>query len=161
MNKQVLEIQKQNALDAFNNANDDGKKLLSALFGNDVFSLKITDRIKTFEDVLSVCPPSNNIKHLLDYNGVDNDFLAAQAFAKITLIAKALNEGWQPDWANTNQYKYYPFFKHQSGFGLSYDVYGDWNADTTCGSRLCFKSAELAEYAGKQFADIYNTFLSL
>ncbi len=161
MNKQVLEIQKQNALDAYNNATDDGKKLLRTLFGNDVFSLKITDRIKTFEDVVKVCPPPANVQILLDYNGVYADMLAAQAFAKITLIAKVLNEGWQPDWSNTNQYKYYPFFKHQSGFGLSFDVYVRWCSGTYCGSRLCFKSAELAEYAGKQFADIYNTFLSL
>jgi hypothetical protein len=157
----TLEIQKQNALDAYNNANDDGKKLLSTLFGKDVFIMKITDRIKTFEDALKVCPPTDNVKILLDYNGVDADMLAAQAFAKLTLIGRALNEGWQPKWEDTDQYKYYPYFKHQGGFGLADGDYGYGYTSAGVGSRLCFKNATLAEYAGKQFADIYNTFLSL
>lgn len=29
------------------------------------------------------------------------------------------------------------------------------------GSRLCYKSRELAEYAATQFADIYNDFLTI
>jgi hypothetical protein len=46
----------------------------------------------------------------------------------------------------------------ESGSGLSYDVYDYWRAVASVGSRLCFKSRELAEYAGKQFIDIYTDF---
>ena len=44
--------------------------------------------------------------------------------------------------------------------GVSYaDAYNDSaNVDASCGSRLAFKNEELAEYAGKQFIDIYADF---
>jgi len=28
---------------------------------------------------------------------------------KMSIIVKALNEGWEPDWDNDNEPKYYPF----------------------------------------------------
>jgi len=46
-----------------------------------------------------------------------------------------------------------------SGSGLAYDGYGTRVSDTSVGSRLCFKSSELAEYAGRQFQDIYKEFM--
>ncbi len=84
------------------------------------------------------------------------------AYAKLFIIAEALNEGWVPNWADTNQSKYYPWFyfkedkKALSGFGLSYLVCVDGHSDSGVGSRLCFKSRELGEYAGKQFIKIYE-----
>lgn len=159
MSKQTLKIQTANALSAFNIANAEGKKLLTALFGNDVFSQKITDRVKTFEDacaIIGVDPGDYAIS-----TSATKDDCSINAYAKLIIIARALNEGWQPDWSNSSQYKYVPYFTHKGGFGLSYDDCGLWRALTHVGSRLCFKSGELAEYAGKQFVDIYNTFLSL
>jgi hypothetical protein len=75
------------------------------------------------------------------------------------VICRVLNEGWSPDWNNSSEYKYYPWFK-MSGLGLSYDGYGFTHSDTYVGSSPCFKSSELAEYAGKQFISIYKDFLS-
>jgi hypothetical protein len=159
MSNKVLEIKKENAVNAFNTANDEGKKLLTTLFGNDVFSLKITDRVKSFEDACKIVGVDAG-----DYEmptTATKDDCSINAYAKLIIIAKALNEGWQPSWEDTNQYKYYPYFKHKNGFGLSYDGYGYWATCTYVGSRLCFKNSELAEYAGTQFENIYNTFLSL
>jgi hypothetical protein len=48
----------------------------------------------------------------------------------------------------------------RSGFGFAF---GDWANSYTYadhGARLCFKTSELAEYAGKQFEGIYREFLS-
>jgi hypothetical protein len=51
---------------------------------------------------------------------------ALNAYAKLFIIAEALNEGWVPDWADSDQYKYYPWLlvkkntKNPSGFGLSF-----------------------------------------
>ena len=85
--------------------------------------------------------------------------LASQAHLKIQIIAKALNEGWYPNWNDTNEYKYYPWFKASPGVGFSFSDYDFALTRSTVGSRLCFKSRDLAEYAGKQFIDIYNQFL--
>lgn len=45
------------------------------------------------------------------------------AHYKLVIISEALNAGWQPDWSNWNEYKYFPWFevkKTPSGFGFSY-----------------------------------------
>jgi hypothetical protein len=87
---------------------------------------------------------------------------ALNAYAKLFIIIEALNEGWQPDWNNDDEYKYYPWLwvkpnvKNPSGFWLSCDGCGYGDSGTSVGSRLCFKSRELAEYAGKQFQGIYE-----
>ncbi|WP_317899446.1 hypothetical protein [Aurantibacillus circumpalustris] len=119
-------------------------------------NLKITDRVKNFADAFRIAGASNDLKTILDYNGQDKDMIAAQAHAKVGIIAKALNEGWFPDFSNSNQVKYYPWLKYSPGVGFSCGVCVGDNADSGVGSRLCFKSEELARYAAEQFKDIYN-----
>ncbi|WP_052237523.1 hypothetical protein [Myroides sp. A21] len=119
----------------------------------------IKERLKTFEDVLK----EKNMT-LEYFNEISEELLPDElAYRKLKLIAGVLNEGWEPDWSNSNEYKYYPWFKmgSPSGVGFSYDGYDRWYAGSNVGSRLCFKSSELAEYAGKQFTDIYKDFLTL
>lgn len=86
------------------------------------------------------------------------------AHYKLTVIARALNEGWLPNWADSDECKYFPWFdveedeKKPSGFGLSYGVCGDRGTYTFVGSRLCFKSRELAKYAAEQFIELYEDY---
>jgi hypothetical protein len=118
---------------------------------------KITDRIKTFEDAAQCIDP---IEFVITCrrNGDAPDEIA---YKKLKIICRALNEGWTPDWSDSSQPKYFPWFKYNSGFGFSITLCDYWYSATTVGSRLCFHSAELAEYAGKQFQKEYNEFLSL
>ncbi len=119
----------------------------------------IKERIKNFDDVLLVLEiiPRDFAKQC---ESLSKDEVA---YRKIKLIAQALNEGWTPDWTDGNWNKYYPWFKmgSPSGVGFSYYVFDRWNACSHVGSRLCFKSSELAEYAGKTFESIYKEFLTL
>jgi len=153
---ETLSIEKKNAQNAFKKANKEVKALLVELFGEKTFSEKITDRVKTFEDAWELVEVSSNQDILLKYNGQDGDMIAAQAYLKLSIIAKALNEGWKPDWTNSSEYKYYPYFNMSSGFGLSCDGYDDPDSYSVIGSRLVFKTAELAKYAGTQFEAIYK-----
>ncbi len=121
----------------------------------------ITEKVKTFEDACAIEAPSEDVSNLLSYKGQDKDLLAAQAWAKMNHIRKVLNEGWEPDWMNSNQWKFYPWFKMNTGSGLSYGDYGYVFSTSHVGSRLCFKTSELAEYAGTQFLDIYKLFMTL
>ncbi|NYJ27542.1 hypothetical protein [Allomuricauda sp. ARW1Y1] len=118
----------------------------------------ITERIKSFDDVLG-------------YHGLEKEEFEEElesmstdevAYRKVKLVAEALNEGWQPDWTNSSEYKYFPWFKMggSSGSGFAYGDYANWNTDSYCGSRLCFKSSKLAKHAGEQFTDIYKDFLT-
>lgn len=154
---ETLTISKANALTAWGNASDKLKKVLENLFGKETFeNIKITDRVKTFEDALAIVGASDNLKTLLDYNGLDKLMLSSVAFAKLSIIAEALNEGWSPDWENNNENKYYPWFKHKSGFGLSYGGYDGWDTYAGVGSRLCFANRETAKYAAETFMELYE-----
>ena len=157
-----LEVTQSNAMKAYNSANTNGKKLLADLFGAEVFNQKITDRVKLFEDACELL----GIDPTKVCTGKPDDVLvydskSITAYRKLIIIARALNEGWTPDWNDTNQYKWYPYFKFKAGFGFSRTYCAYWLSHTTVGSRLCFKSEELAQYAGKQFEAIYQEFLTL
>lgn len=145
-----------NVLKAYKGADASGKKLLKDLAGDQVdFDQKITDVIKTFEDAceaLNINPASLQ----LDVLEAMEDGKALVAFKKLSIIRQALNEGWTPDWSNSNETKYYPWMKYVPGSGFSFHVFGYGGTASVVGSRLCFKSRELAEYAGKQFRDLYN-----
>lgn len=85
---------------------------------------------------------------------------------KLEVIAAALNDGWSPDWNDTNQYKYYPYFyieprKNGANAGLSFAYTNDAASSSGAyvGSRLCFNDPETARYAGKQFTELYEQLL--
>jgi len=153
----TLQIDEKNARALYKGASKEFKATLEDTFGKEFFSGKITDRIKTFKDAcveLFIEPE----EVLIDLQGSAS--ADEVAYRKLKVIAAALNEGWSPDWKDSSEYKYYPWFEYSrsgSGFVCS---------DTFCthtyamiGSRLCFKSSDLAKYAGTQFIDIYNKYL--
>lgn len=158
----TLQIDETKAKQFYKGATAEFKAVLEDSFGKIFFQDKITDRVKTFEDALLVVGKiTENVELLIRYNGIDKDMIAVVAFMKLTIIAKALNEGWQPNWDNSNEYKYYPWFDMRSGVGFSYTYYDYWLSITSVGSRLCFKNKELSEYAGKQFLPLYKDLLTL
>ena len=137
--------------------------------------LLITERVKTFNDVCTVlgtseaafnewigkmglvissdCSAENTpmVKHIK----------AAIATIKLRMIAEVLNEGWAPDWSDYGQYKYTPYFEaNKDNTGLVYTYVDFWFTRTYVGSRLCFVSRDIAQYAATQFADIYADFLN-
>lgn len=157
---ETLQINKANALKAFNKAGTEVKELLTALFGKETFSQKVTDRVKTFEDAcneLGIDP--NRILHLGNEHH-RQDIVSLNAYQKLIIIARALNEGWTPDWTDRSQYKYYPWLEY-SGSGFSGTDCDISSSAAAVGSRLCFKSVELAKYAGTQFEKEYNEFFNL
>jgi len=90
----------------------------------------------------------------------DSDFASHQ----INVIADALNGPDEFDYANHNQNKYYPWFwwkqDRAGGPGFSSRGYGCDFSDSCVGARHSFRTRELAKFAGTQFEDIYNRFLS-
>jgi len=119
---------------------------------------QITEVIKSYEDACKMLDidPVLSLPFSDDQEG---DQLAINATFKLMKIAKALNEGWTPDWQDNDQRKYYPWMDmeddNRSGLGLSFSVCGSADSLSAVGSRLCFKSRELAEYAGRQFVGLY------
>ena len=149
----TLQIDEKNARKLYPSASAEFKATLEDTFGKEFFSQKITDRVKTFDDACEVLGINR-----LTFS--DSDTPDEIAYKKIKIIVKALNEGWAPNWDNSSEYKYYPWFDMtKNGFS---GVFSDrWFACTTVGSRLCFKNAELAKYAGTQFNSIYKDFFHI
>lgn len=111
-----MEIKQENIIAAYNTADDNGKRIIAALFGEEAVQAAttsdkrpVTDRIKTFEDA---CKELGE-EHLFvkQYNSnemadVDTDL---DAYLKLRIICAALNEGWKPRFIE-NEYRWYPWF---------------------------------------------------
>lgn len=109
------------------------------------------------------------------------------AYTRLAIIAEALNEGWRPEYTE-DEYRYYPWFglytqeeyddmddedkeccrfvgrSHSYANAYGGLVYANANSgsaysNTYIGSRLAFKSRELAIYCGKQFLEIWINYL--
>lgn len=118
--------------------------------------------IKTFEDAckaLGIEPTlpdfsSSPVKHQKAFT----------AHYKLVIIAEAINAGWQPNWADTDEYKWqlWPDVEEvegsASGFGLSYDGYAYRGTITVVGSRLCFKDREKAKYCFETFKTLWEDY---
>lgn len=125
---------------------------------------EITDRVKTYEDACKVLGVEPINEQNAKAQGFRSDEIARR---KLETIAAALNEGWKPDWNNTDQYKYYPYFyiqenakgKGSAGLSCASANAAATNAAATVGSRLCFYASRLARYASNQFTDLYEQIL--
>lgn len=120
---------------------------------------EVIERVKSFDDVLLELSISSQVFDE-KVRELEPD---EKAYIQVKHIVKALNEGWEPNWEDSNQYKYYPWFEmgSPSGSGFSYGDFVCWFAASYAGSRLCFKSRELAVYAGKQFEQLYKEYFVL
>lgn len=77
----------------------------------------------------------------------------------IPTIVKAYNEGWEPNWNNSNEYKYYPYFK-RVGSAWSFDgSFGDYSFSGLPGC-FYYKNRDILMEACKKFQDIYNDWLN-
>lgn len=192
-----IEIERSKLMEAYKAANDEQKQLLINLYGKDIFKpADVRERIKTFEDACreldSRCEDNHPLVsefEVLQGYFCENDNLSKDilAYLQLRIICAALNEGWEPTFAN-EEYRWYPWFviytkdelarmdeeKRRRVVGRSSSnayafgglvyasaYYASSSSDSGDGSRLAFKSEELADYAGKQFIEIYADFVAL
>ncbi len=141
-------IDKKEALKRLSSLENEAKELRKIIDT----PVKITDRVKTFEDACEVLGIESF--HESFQEGTPDEI----AYKKLKVIVAALNEGWKPNWNNLNEAKWQPYFDMR-GSGLVFHAADIWYSITAVGSRLCFRSRELCEYAGKQFQSIYNDYL--
>ena len=131
------------------------KKELTAEFGAKAFEKRTFEDIRTFEDAceeLGIDPQT--VVH-------ENDTPDEAAYKKLKIVVRAINQGWTPDWNNSNQYKWWPYFNLSSGSGFS-RTGSDYDFGLTCvGSRLCFESEAKSNYAAKQFNELYKQFFTI
>ena len=134
------------------------KAVLTETFGEKAFKPKDYTDIKTFDDACQACGLSEKeFNDRFNSLGLDNDTVN---YEKSKIIVKAINQGWTPDWNDSDQRKWYPWFEVvSSGFGFSFTTYYCTLTITTVGSRLCFETSDKCKYAATQFIEIYKQFL--
>lgn len=109
MNSQIT-INKENILNAYNQASGEQKALLENMFGKDMFQPQdIKERVKTFDDAVVIL--ENDNQAVIDYYAIAEKTCTEDilAFAKLRVIAEALNEGWKPKF-DGDECRYYPWF---------------------------------------------------
>lgn len=176
--KEKLEIQRANAINAYNKADENGKQLLKDLFGEEAFNFNYKD-VNSYERACAIIGEEpvdfEELNDTLESNGFEPLSAHEIAYKKLATIAKALNLGWCPNWADFDEYKYYPWFdlkkedtpagvgSASSGAGLGVSVldssYVASTSGATFGGALASESREIAIYFGKQFAEIWQDYL--
>lgn len=76
-----------------------------------------------------------------------------KAFEKECMIVAYYNKGWKPDFSNSKEYKYYPWFC-MDDFRLSLVDY--YYANSSCSARAMFKSESDCRNAVKEFFDVFK-----
>jgi len=154
----TLQIDEKNARKLYKTASAEFRQTLEDTFGKDFFTGKITDRIKTYEDACAELGIDPIDVEIMKYAGFTDDEIT---YRKIKTITESLNESWKPNWNDSNQKKWIPYFNTVSplgiAFGATYCAYSKPHAGHS--SRLCFQSEELVTYAGKQFTELYKNFI--
>lgn len=149
----------------------------------------VTERIKTFTDACNALGDEHPLvtQYRLTaaaYKGdpMTEDFIA---YLKLRIIVAALNEGWEPKFTE-DENRYFPWFyfypkeeydklddeekgrcvlrSGSSAFSSSGFVYCSAHSDASFssayyGSRLAFRTRELAAYAGRQFTEEWADFM--
>lgn len=68
----------------------------------------ITERVKTFEDACQILGiDAGAIQEQWENAGLT--MIDEIAYQKLRIITAALNEGWEPDFTNPDEYRYYPY----------------------------------------------------
>lgn len=143
----------------------------------------VMERVKTFKDACNELGIEHD-KWVQDKKdlGLEADVIA---YLKLRIIAAALNEGWKPQFT-TDEYRYFPWFYlytqseidemseeeksrvvyrsdsnayANGGVACASASYDSSSTGTSIGSRLAFKTRELAEYAGRQFVEIWADYV--
>lgn len=158
--------------DTLQEASDEAREYIDqqddnvTIFDLAVMGIEVTDpcdHIKTYEDACEVLGIEPMNEQAMAAAGFRLDEIARR---KLEAITAALNDGWKPDWNDTQQDKYAPWFwikprPGQATAGLAYASTTNAPSYTSAsiGSRLCFKDVRTARYAANQFTDLYALIL--
>lgn len=150
--------------------------------------IPVTSRVRTFNDAIEELGEAHEaVKAYRDIEWkLGKEHKDLLAYLKLRIITEALNEGWKPQFTGGERrwYAWYELLTKEEmdamsdkekeerrvvgrvvnnanaygGLVYSYAYYVSANSSTYYGSRLAFKNEELAEYAAKQFGEIFADF---
>lgn len=184
---EAIQFNKETLVAVYGNCNAVGRKAIKEQLGERLSEiLPVTDRVKTFNDAVEELGEEH--KAVKAYRAVEwylrDQMSDIKAYLQLRIITAALNEGWEPQFVK-GEYRWYGWYdliskedyealsdeekgrcvgRSSSGAsaygGLVCSVANSASSfsGTVSSSRLAFKSEKLAEYAAKQFIEIYADF---
>lgn len=184
---EAIQFNKETLAAVYGNCNAVGRKAIKEQLGERLSEiLPVTDRVKTFNDAVEELGEEHEA--VKAYRAVEwylrNQMSDIKAYLQLRIITAALNEGWEPQFVR-GEYRWYGWYDLISkedyealsdeekgrvvgrannsadaygGLVFAYAVHVSSSSFTSGGSRLAFKSEKLAEYAAKQFIEIYADF---
>lgn len=181
---EAIQFNKETLVAVYGNCNAVGRKAIKEQLGERLSEiLPVTDRVKTFNDAVEELGEEHEA--VKAYRAVEwylrNQMSDIKAYLQLRIITAALNEGWEPQFVEGERrwYGWYDLISKEDYEALSdeeksrcvgrsgsnADAYGGLvcsvaggassYSGASSGSRLAFKSEKLAEYAAKQFIEIY------
>ena len=169
-------------------SNDGRKAIKEALGEKFSGTIPVTERVKTYDDAVNelgedhpfvVAANSAVWRYPEDYN---QDIVA---YLKLRVVVAALNDGWNPEFTEDER-RWFPWYRlytkeeidnlseedkeqvllwggsadcgSRCGLAYAYSGYAWSGSYASLGSRLSLKSKELADYAGKQFIELFASF---
>ena len=140
-----LQIETQNFLNFYDKCTPEIRESLKPLFGTPIIEY-LAFKIKTYEDA------SNYVYgKVFELNIPDKK---AENFAKLQVITKALNDGWN----ETTDYYYPTFVIEDNQFKFKDIKRGKFETMYPFSSPFKFRDSQLAEYCAKQFIQMFKEF---
>jgi len=117
--------------------------------------------IETMEDALKRVDKNTRQEYLKSIEGFNTP--DERAYKDRKLFAKALRGDWEPDYGNSNQYKWETIFRWSSGSGFvfanSFYLYSI--SFSFVGSRLCFPSEKMSDHFGCHIIEIHRAYFTI
>lgn len=188
MEKTNIDFTQEQLVAFYRSTSCDGRKAIKEALGDKFSeALPVVERVKTYEDAVNELGEKHPYVEVASSSSwrfpgeINKDIVA---YLKARVVVAALNEGWQPEYV-PGECRWYPWYEliskedyeamsedekqERRGVGRSSNsahgglVYSNASSasslSSACvGSRLAFKSEELAKYAGKQFAELFADF---
>lgn len=184
----MLELTSENVVDLYQKGNAAVRKSLRELLGDKLNDeIPVTARVRNFQDALEELGEEHEaVKVYRSIEWYIRDQKDLLAYTKLRIITEALNEGWKPQFTIDERrwYAWYELLTKEEieamtdeekeerrcvgrsndnagasgGLVFSYAANASSNSYTNVSARLALKTEALAEYAAKQFIDIYADF---
>lgn len=154
-----LQIDEKQALNLYKSASPEFKQVLEDSFGKEYFNQDITSRIQNLDDIFDYLGLDEDKVYIFSKNTRNKFERYINACAIIPKITQVYNEGTILDWANSNQYKYKPFYK-KVGSRWVFDCSVSWYSGASASPAHYFKSSKLSDDSVKKFNDVYIDFFS-
>jgi hypothetical protein len=167
MKTDILEIVKDKAVQAFKNADQKGKQLLTDLFGKKVLTVDVIERIETWEDVFADHETTES--EALPWKNANTPAKVwLNAVEMIRLLFESLNEGEVLDFTKADQRKVRGWVNivkddnDPAGFRVTGTSTYWTNTGTNVGSRLCLKDERLWQhvFANTHFMEKFKIYFN-